>query len=81
MYNFMIHAVNLTAWYLPDICTSISGVYAEPTLGSSVEQSISRARYPHFQYDTNFTPEIENTVTSSILKYQQFRITLATAPR
>lgn len=100
MYNFMIHAVDLAAWYLPDIedvygvgvvsqntqdyqlsipdtmkfilkdtsgiCASVSGVYAEPTLGYSVEQSISctlrgtagisRAGYPRLEYYTNFHP-------------------------
>jgi len=100
MYNFMIHAVDLAVWYLPDIedvygvgftsentkayglsvpdtfkfilkdksgkCASVSGVYAEPTLGSTVEQSISctirgtkgisRAGYPKLKYYTNFTP-------------------------
>ena len=100
MYNFMIHAVDLAVWYLPDIeevyglavvsentkaygldvpdtlkfllknkdgrFASVSGVYAEPTLGSAVEQSISctlrgsrgisRAGYPKLKYYTNFQP-------------------------
>ncbi len=100
MYNFMIHAVDLAVWYLPQIedvygvgftsentleynlsvpdtfkfilkdkngkCASVSGVYAEPTLGSDVEQSISctirgtkgisRAGYPKLKYYTNFEP-------------------------
>lgn len=91
MYNFMIHAVDLAVWYLPEVedvygvgftsentkaynlsvpdtfkfilkdkdgkCASVAGVYAEPTLGSAVEQSISctirgtkgisRAGYPN----------------------------------
>ena len=107
MYNFMIHAVDLAAWYLPDIeevygvgvtsqntkdyqltvpdtmkfilkdtsgiCASVSGVYAEPTLGSGVEQSISctlrgtegisRAGYPHLKYETNFAP-VQKTAVS-----------------
>lgn len=98
MYNFMIHAVDLAVWYLPDIvdvygvgftsentkayhldvpdtfkfilkdksgkCASVSGVYAEPTLGSEIEQSISctlrgtkgisRAGYPKLKYYTKF---------------------------
>lgn len=106
MFNFMIHAVDLAAWYLPDIedvygvgvtsqntkdfglsvpdalrfilkdkngvCAAVSGVYAEPTLGSEVEQSISctlrgtkgisRAGYPHLKYYTNFEP-IQHTAT------------------
>jgi predicted dehydrogenase len=100
LYNFMNHAVDLAAWYLPDveevyavgvvsantkewkltvpdtikavlkstsgICASAAGVYAAPTLGSAVEQSISctlrgtkgisRAGYPKLQYYTNFPP-------------------------
>ena len=100
MYNFMIHAVDLAVWYLPEIeevygvgvtsqntkeynltvsdtmkfilkdksgkCASVSGVYALPTLGSAIEQSISctlrgtkgisRAGYPKLQYFTNFEP-------------------------
>lgn len=100
MYNFMIHAVDLAVWYLPDIeevyglgvvsqntverglnvpdtltfllknrdgrFASVKGVYAAPTLGSAVEQSISctlrgtkgisRAGYPKLNYYTNFTP-------------------------
>lgn len=100
MYNFMIHAIDLAAWYLPNIeevygigvvsqntrdyqldvpdamkfilkdtsgiCASVSGIYAEPTLGSAVEQSISctlrgtkgisRAGYPKLKYYTNFAP-------------------------
>lgn len=106
MYNFMIHAVDLAVWYLPDIedvygvgvtsqntldyqlsvpdtmkfilkdtsgiCASVSGVYAEPTLGSVVEQSISctlrgtegisRAGYPRLEYDTNFAPVAKTAV-------------------
>lgn len=52
------------------VCASISGVYATPTLGSAVEQSISctlrgtkgisRAGYPKLKYYTNFAP-IEKT--------------------
>jgi len=48
------------------ICASVSGVYAAPTLGSAVEQSISctlrgtqgisRAGYPKLRYYTNFAP-------------------------
>lgn len=104
MYNFMIHAVDLAVWYMPEIdsvygvgftsdntkeynldvpdtfkfilkdksgrCASVSGVYAEPTLGSAVEQSISctirgtkgisRAGYPKLKYYTNFEP-VEKT--------------------
>lgn len=100
MYNFMIHAVDLAAWYLPEIedvygigvvsqntkdyglsvpdtmkfilkdkngiCATVNGVYAEPTLGSAIEQSISctlrgtkgisRAGYPKLKYYTNFQP-------------------------
>ena len=100
LYNFMNHAVDLAAWYLPDvqevyavgivsentkewdltvpdtikailkssngICASVSGVYAAPTLGSEIEQSISctlrgtrgisRAGYPKLRYLTNFSP-------------------------
>ncbi len=100
LYNFMNHAIDLAAWYLPDIeevysvgvvsgntkergltvpdtmktilknkdgiCASVSGVYAGPTLGSAVEQSISctirgtkgisRAGYPKLKYYTNFQP-------------------------
>lgn len=100
MYNFMIHAVDLAAWYLPEIeevygisavsantkaysldvpdtlkfilkdktgkFASVSGCYATPTLGSSVEQSISctlrgtkgisRGGYPKLKYYTNFEP-------------------------
>ncbi|MCR2050872.1 Gfo/Idh/MocA family oxidoreductase [Acetatifactor muris] len=100
MYNFMIHAVDLAAWYLPEIeevygmaavsantkaygleipdtlkfllkdksgrFASVTGCYATPTLGSSVEQSISctlrgtkgisRGGYPKLQYYTNFEP-------------------------
>lgn len=100
MYNFMIHAVDLAVWYLPDIeevyglgavsentkayglevpdtmtfllknkdgkFARVTGVYAEPTLGSAVEQSISctlrgskgisRAGYPKLKYYTNFQP-------------------------
>ena len=100
MYNFMIHAVDLAVWYLPEVeevyCLGIAsentrergiqapdtmkfllknkdgrfagvnGVYAAPTLGSAVEQSISctlrgtkgisRAGYPKLQYYTNFQP-------------------------
>ena len=98
--NFLIHAVDLAVWYLPEIedvygvgftsentkeygldvpdtfkfilkeksgkCASVSGVYAEPTLGSAVEASISctirgtkgisRAGYPKLKYYTNFEP-------------------------
>ncbi len=100
MYNFMIHAVDLAVWYLPEIeevyglgtvsentkayglavpdtlkfilknkdgrFASVTGIYALPTLGSAVEQSISctlrgskgisRAGYPKLKYYTNFTP-------------------------
>lgn len=100
MYNFLIHALDLAVWYLPDIETVygtgfvsentkaydldvpdtltfilknkdgksavVRGVYAAPTLGSPVEQSISctlrgskgisRAGYPKLQYYTNFEP-------------------------
>ena len=100
MYNFMIHAVDLAVWYLPEVedvygvgftsentkaynlsvpdtfkfilkdkngkCASVAGVYAEPTLGSAVEQSISctirgtkgisRAGYPKLKSYTNFAP-------------------------
>ena len=109
MYNFMIHAVDLAAWYLPEIeevygvgvvsqntkdyglavpdtmkfilkdksglCASVSGVYATPTLGSAVEQSISctprgtkgisRAGYPKLKYFTKFTPEPKNAILHS----------------
>lgn len=98
MYNFLIHAVDLAVWYLPEIETVygsgfvssntraydldvpdtftfilkgkngktalVKGLYAEPTLGSPVEQSISctlrgtegvsRAGYPLLYYHTNF---------------------------
>ena len=100
MYNFMIHAVDLAVWYLPEVeevyglgiasentrergiqapdtmkfllkskdgrFAGVNGVYAAPTLGSAVEQSISctlrgtkgisRAGYPKLQYYTNFQP-------------------------
>jgi predicted dehydrogenase len=100
MYNFMIHAVDLAAWYLPDIedvygvgvtsentkaynltvpdtmkfilkdkngrSAAVNGIYALPTLGSAVEQSInctlrgakgiSRSGYPKLKYYTNFQP-------------------------
>lgn len=48
------------------ICAGVSGIYAAPTLGSEVEQSISctlrgtkgisRAGYPKLRYYTNFAP-------------------------
>lgn len=106
MYNFMIHAVDLAAWYLPQIedvygvgvvsqntkdyslsvpdtmkfilkdkngiCATISGIYAAPTLGYEVEQSISctlrgtkgicRAGYPRLEYFTNFEPVAETSL-------------------
>lgn len=53
-------------------CASISGVYATPTLGSAIEQSISctirgtkgisRAGYPKLKYYTNFEP-VQKTAT------------------
>lgn len=109
MYNFMIHAVDLAAWYLPEIeevygvgvisqntkdyglsvpdtlkfilkdknglCASVSGIYATPSLGSAVEQSISctlrgtkgvsRAGYPKLKYFTKFAPEPKNALLES----------------
>ncbi len=106
MYNFMIHAVDLAAWYLPDIeevygigvvsrntksyqinvpdtlkfilkdssgiCASVSGIYASPSLGNEIEQSIcctlrgtdgiSRAGYPRLEYDTHFEKDGSQTL-------------------
>lgn len=105
MYNFMIHAVDLAVWYLPDIeevygagvvsentkafglsvpdtlhfilkdasgrFASVTGVYATPTFGTHIDQSISctlrgsrgisRAGYPKLKYYTKFQPEEAST--------------------
>ena len=110
MYNFLIHAVDLAVWYLPEVVSvygvgfvsentkaydldvadslsfilkdkdgkiaTVRGIYAEPTLGSEVEQSISctlrgtkgisRAGYPKLTYYTNFMP------TDKSAKLQRF---------
>jgi predicted dehydrogenase len=119
MYNFLIHAVDLAVWYLPDIETvygtgyvsentkafglevpdtlsfllknkdgktaNVQGIYAEPTLGYDIEQSISctlrgtkgisRAGYPRLQYYSNFEPTQEKAVKQSFddLKGYYFR--------
>jgi predicted dehydrogenase len=106
MYNFLIHALDLAVWYLPEIesvygmgyvsentkaydlnvpdtltfllrdktgkTATVKGIYAEPTLGHEVEQSISctlrgtkgvsRAGYPKLKYYTNFEPTKENAL-------------------
>ena len=54
------------------ICASVSGIYASPSLGNEIEQSIcctlrgtdgiSRAGYPRLEYDTHFEKDGSQTL-------------------